>query len=65
VVLSVKAAEETGGPGFTDRLTQIAVLGILVLVLGGTAWLMRLKEREPGEGDRSAQPAADRVSAGG
>jgi uncharacterized membrane protein (DUF373 family) len=53
VVLSVKAAEEVGrGAAFTDRLTQIGLLGGLVLLLGATAWLMRLKEREPDEGDQ-------------
>jgi hypothetical protein len=26
------------------------VLGVVVLLLGATAWLLRLKEREPAEG---------------
>ena len=53
VVLSVKAAEDVGGDdrAFADQLREIAVLGVLVLLLGITAWLLRLKEREPDEGD--------------
>ena len=51
VVLSVKAAESIGeGSNFTDQLWQIAVLGVVVLLLGLTAWLLRIKEREPQEG---------------
>lgn len=50
VVLSVKAADDIGGGNeFTDALLEIGVLGVLVLVLGITAWLLRLKEREPDE----------------
>ena len=50
VVLSVKAAEEIGnGPEFHDRLWEIGVLGVVVLLLGITAWLLRIKEREPEE----------------
>lgn len=64
VVLSVKAAEEVGnGAAFDDRLTQIGLLGVLVLVLGATAWLMRLKEREPDEGEPDRPAAADTSSA--
>ena len=52
VVLSVKAAEEVGqGAVFDDQLMVIGVLGVLVLMLGITAWLLRLKEREPDEGE--------------
>jgi uncharacterized membrane protein (DUF373 family) len=51
VVLSVKAADEVGkGPTFTDSVWEIGVLGVLVVVFGGTAWLLRRKEREPTEG---------------
>jgi uncharacterized membrane protein (DUF373 family) len=50
VVLSVKAAEAVGtGQKFTDQILEVAVLGGLVLLLGVTAWLLRLKEREPEE----------------
>ncbi len=57
VVLSVRAADEAGTDRelFTDHLTEIAVLGVLVLLLGGTAWLLRLKEREPDEGERAGR----------
>ena len=50
-MLSVKAAESIGtGQEFQDQLWEIAVLGVVVLLLGATAWLLRLKEREPSEG---------------
>ena len=55
VVLSVKAAESIDeGEAFRNQLWQIGVLGAVVVLLGGTAWLLRLKEREPDEGSRSA-----------
>ncbi len=54
VVLSVKAAESIGeGQRFTDQLWQIGVLGVVVLLLGVTAWMLRIKEREPQEGQAS------------
>jgi uncharacterized membrane protein (DUF373 family) len=58
VVLSVKAADDAGrGQAFTDQLLEIGVLGALVLSLGITAWLLRLKEREPEEGDDAPDTA--------
>jgi uncharacterized membrane protein (DUF373 family) len=55
VVLSVESAKEVGnGAQFTDRIIEIAVLGVLVVLLGLTSLLVRRKEREPDEGDRSA-----------
>ena len=60
VVLSVEAAKEVGnGAEFDDRITEIAVLGVLVLLLGLTSFLLRRKEREPDEGD-SGPPAPER-----
>ena len=51
VVLSVKAAESIGEwQMFRDQMVEIAVLGVVVLLLGVTAWLLRIKEREPQEG---------------
>lgn len=51
VVLSVKAAESIGdGELFRDQLWEIGVLGVVVVLLGATAWLLRVKEREPQEG---------------
>ena len=51
VVLSVKAAESIGdGQSFRDQLWQIGVLGVVVFLLGATAWMLRIKEREPQEG---------------
>ena len=59
VVLSVEAAGAVGeGAGFRDRITEIAVLGGLVLLLGATPWLLRRKEREPDEGEGGEQGAA-------
>ena len=61
VVLSVKAAEDIGsGSKFRDQLWQIGVLGGVVLLLGATAWLLRVKEREPAEA--SAQAKGDQVA---
>ncbi|WP_143447583.1 phosphate-starvation-inducible PsiE family protein [Kineosporia sp. R_H_3] len=52
VVLAVKAAEDAGkGSVFTDQILEVGVLGGLVLALGATAWMLRIKEREPEEGD--------------
>ena len=60
VVLSVEAAKEVGnGAEFRDRVTEIAVLGVLVLLLGVTSFLLRRKEREPDEG-ASGPPAPER-----
>jgi uncharacterized membrane protein (DUF373 family) len=60
VVLSVKAADEIGtGSAFTDAMWEVGVLGVLILLLGLTAWLLRRKEREPGEGDDSGPYTAD------
>jgi uncharacterized membrane protein (DUF373 family) len=60
VVLSVEAAGVVGeGAEFTDRITEIAVLGVLVLLLGATSLLLRRKEREPDEGEGAdPEPAA-------
>lgn len=56
VVLSVKAAEDIGkGSTFRDQLWQIGVLAVVVVLLGATAWLLRLKEREPDEGSSAAR----------
>jgi uncharacterized membrane protein (DUF373 family) len=60
VVLSVEAAKEVGNAAeFDDRMTEIGVLGVLVLLLGLTSFLLRRKEREPDEGD-SSPPAPER-----
>ncbi len=60
VVLSVESAKEVGnGAEFDDRITEIAVLGVLVLLLGATSLLLRRKEREPDEGENSP-PALER-----
>ncbi len=62
VVLSVESAKEVGnGAEFTDRIIEIAVLGVLVLLLGLTSLLLRRKEREPDEGDSGRPPPERRV----
>lgn len=53
VVLSVEAASKVGTTGFADRITEIGVLGVLVLLLGITSLLLRRKEREPDEGENA------------
>jgi uncharacterized membrane protein (DUF373 family) len=56
VVLSVKAAESIGdGQNFRDQLWEIGVLGVVVLLLGATAWMLRIKEREPQEGQTNKE----------
>ena len=60
IVLSVKAAEQIGeGAFFRDQMWEIGVLGVLVLLLGLTAFLLRRKEREPGEGDKGSPYSPD------
>jgi uncharacterized membrane protein (DUF373 family) len=59
VVLSVEAAGVLGkGDQFRDRVIEIGVLGLLVVLLGVTSFLLRRKEREPDEGE----PSPERVS---
>ncbi len=56
VVLSVEAASVLGtGAEFDDRITEIGLLGVLVVLLGVTSYLLRRKEREPDEGDPSPE----------
>jgi uncharacterized membrane protein (DUF373 family) len=59
IVLSVEAADYVGkGDKFNHAMIEVAVLGLLVLVLAVAAILLRAKEKEPREGD----PAAERES---
>src|SRR3712207_5058563 len=54
VVLSVEAAGVFGsGAEFRDRIIEIGVLGVLVVLLGVTSYLLRRKEREPDEAEPS------------
>lgn len=60
VVLSVEAASALGtGAEFDDRIVEIGLLGVLVVLLGATSWLLRRKEREPDEGDAKPQREGD------
>ena len=57
IVLSVKAADYVGkGEQFTDAIHEVAVLGVLVMVLSGAAILLAIKEREPAGGRRGSDP---------
>lgn len=59
IVLSVAAADYVGkGEKFDDAIMEVAVLGVLVLVLSGAALILRAKEREPKEGDPRANSEA-------
>jgi uncharacterized membrane protein (DUF373 family) len=56
VVLSVEAASALGtGAEFDDRIVEIGLLGVLVVLLGVTSYLLRRKEREPDEGEPSPE----------
>jgi len=58
VVLSVEAASALGkGAEFDDRIVEIGLLGVLVVLLGITSYLLRRKEREPDEGDATPRRA--------
>lgn len=62
VVLSVEAAKEVGNAAeFDDRMVEIGVLGVLVLLLGLTSFLLRRKEREPDEGESQPVPPERRA----
>ncbi len=59
VVLSVEAASVLGkGAEFDDRIVEIGLLGVLVVLLGLTSYLLRRKEREPDEGDARPERSA-------
>jgi uncharacterized membrane protein (DUF373 family) len=52
IVLSVEAADLLGkGEAFDHAMIEVAVLGVLVLLLAGSAVLLRAKERDPEEGE--------------
>jgi uncharacterized membrane protein (DUF373 family) len=49
VVASLDAAEAEGR-AFDELVTEIGVLGGVILLLAASSWLVRRKEREPTEG---------------
>ena len=59
VVLAVKAPTDylEKGPEFARAMTEVGLLGVLVLVLAGTTVLLRKKEKEPEE-NSGTDPAA-------
>ena len=59
IVLSVEAADYVGKDDkFQHAITEVGVLGVLVLILSGAALILRAKEREPEEGDPRANSEA-------
>jgi uncharacterized membrane protein (DUF373 family) len=61
IVLSVEAASYVGeGDKFVHAITEVGVLGVLVLVLAVAAIMLRVKEREPAEGNDDAGAEARR-----
>ena len=50
IIVGLEAREKKGS-AFDDAMTEIAVLGLLVLLLAVASWLVRRKEREPEEED--------------
>lgn len=53
IVITLRAKNESGldDKAFQASMTEIGVLGLLVLLLAGAGYLVRRKEREPAEGD--------------
>jgi uncharacterized membrane protein (DUF373 family) len=61
IVLSVEAADLVGdGEKFRHAVTEVAVLGVLVLLLSVAAILLRAKEQQPQEGDPDSQASSRR-----
>ncbi|MBW3614580.1 MAG: phosphate-starvation-inducible PsiE family protein [Actinobacteria bacterium] len=53
ITLRARSEEGLGDQAFGAAMTEIGVLGLLVLLLAAAAYLVRRKEREPGEADGS------------
>lgn len=49
IVVASLAAGDLKGEAFTDKMTEVGVLGGVILLLGLTSFLVRRKEREPEE----------------
>jgi len=60
IVLSVKAPNEylDKGPEFARAMVEIGLLGVLVVLLAGSAVLLRKKENEPRENSSSDEASA-------
>ena len=56
VVIALRAKTESGldDQAFRASMAEIGVLGLLVLTLAAAGYLVRRKEREPSEGNESA-----------
>ena len=50
IILGLEVREKKG-EAFDDAMTEISVLGLLVVALAVASWLVRRKEREPEEED--------------
>ena len=61
IVLSVEAADFVGqAEKFRHAMTEVGVLGVLVLLLSVAAILLRAKEQQPQEGDPDSQASSRR-----
>ena len=64
IVLSVQAAGYVGKEQkFEHAITEVGVLGVLVLILAGASIMLRAKERQPEEGDPNANAEAKKDGA--
>ncbi len=64
IVLSVQAADYVGkDQKFEHAITEVGVLGVLVLILSGASIMLRAKERQPEEGDPRANAEAKKDGA--
>src|SRR5688500_5009062 len=53
IVVATLKASDLKGDEFTDTMTEIDVLAVVILLLGLTSFLVRRKEREPEEDRKS------------
>ena len=59
VILALTAQEDVGNrEKFDDAMTEIGVLGGVILLLALASYLVRRKEREPEEDDEEEQEAS-------
>jgi uncharacterized membrane protein (DUF373 family) len=50
IVVSSLDASKAAGDAFDELMVEVAVLGVVILLLALSSWLVRRKEREPTEG---------------
>ena len=49
IVVSSLGASKAEGAAFDELMTEVGVLGVVILLLATASWLVRRKEREPEE----------------